>query len=130
MYLYECSMKVSWCIKPPVDLWLFVCQAKHKSFFYGTPAWVVLVSWSIGIIYHWKRTALGLYLFRVTWVVCQTSIIHWVNDTPLASIAKDTDGPTVRSDGQRNKYDLGKYIYWCLYGHLCDDELWFVWDMQ
>ena len=34
-------------------------------------------------------------------------MIHSVNDTPFVSMAKDTDGPTVWSDGPRNKYESG-----------------------
>ena len=39
--------------------------------------------------------------------------MHSVNDTPSVSIVKDTDRPSVWSDGPRNKYDPG---YFHVYG--------------
>ena len=46
-------------------------------------------------------------LLRVIQMVRQMSMVHPVNDTPLVSRVKDTDRPTVWSDGPRNKYDPG-----------------------
>ena len=41
----------------------------------------------------------------MTLVVRLTSTVHSVNDTPLVSMVKDTNRPTVWSDGPQNKYD-------------------------
>ena len=35
----------------------------------------------------------------------RSSLVHSVNNTQLVSMVKDTDGPTVWSDGPRKKYD-------------------------
>ena len=49
----------------------------------------------------------GSYLVRVIWVVHRL-----VSDTPLVLMVKYTDGPTVWSDGSRNKYDPGLSGQW------------------
>ena len=45
----------------------------------------------------------GLVLaIQMIWMVHQTSMTRSENDTPLVSMVKDTDGPTVWSDGPQN----------------------------
>ena len=73
---------------------------------------VVLVTWSVGpnwwlvnIFYHWKWTTLGSDLLQVVCMVCQTSMVHSVNDVLLVSVVKYANGSTVWSKGPQNKYD-------------------------
>ena len=77
---------------------------------------VILVPWSVGldcwfisVFYHWKWTTLELYLFAVTWLVNQTSVVYSVNDIPSVLMVKGTEGPKVWSDIPWKEYDTG---YW------------------
>ena len=38
-------------------------------------------------------------------MIRQINVVNSVNDTPLVSMLKDSDGPTFWSKGPRNKYD-------------------------
>ena len=45
----------------------------------------------------------GSYLFRMVWLVHQTTIVHAVNGAFLASMVKYTDGPIVWCDANSNQ---------------------------
>ena len=97
----------TWCLREVRSVWIF------KKMLINFRVILVLWSvgptcWSVGIIYHWKRTILGSLL--VIWMVHWSSMVHSVNDTPSVSMLKDTDEWSVWSDGLQNKHDPVKII--------------------